>query len=162
METQSMRNKKRIVIYSVLTLGIMVMIFVLSAQNANESEDLSNSLLLSFVGQVLKEILPPLSDKGMDYDIRNYAHMFEYACLGVSLSLLLREVFVQKRWLAYPLAEVGCFLYACSDEFHQTFVPDRVGTFADVGVDAVGFTAGVSVVVIVQWILWLKKKKRVQ
>ena len=29
-------------------------------------------------------------------------------------------------------------LYACSDEFHQTFTDNRSGTVMDVGIDAVG------------------------
>lgn len=148
METGVKRNRKRIIIYSILTLAIMVMIFILSAQNATDSEDLSNSFLISFVGQVLKEILPPLTDLGMDYDIRIYAHMFEYTCLGLFMSLLFREIFIQKRWLAYLLAEGGCFLYACLDELHQRFVPGRVGTFEDVAVDAIGFTIGIILVLI--------------
>jgi hypothetical protein len=30
------------------------------------------------------------------------------------------------------------FVYACSDEWYQTFVPGRTGHFIDVGVDSVG------------------------
>jgi VanZ family protein len=30
--------------------------------------------------------------------------------------------------------------YACTDEYHQTFVDDRHGTPVDVGIDAVGIT----------------------
>lgn len=156
------RNPKQIIIYSILTLTVMVMIFIFSAQNGDLSEDVSHSFIMTVLGQFLEKILPPITGNGFEADIREYAHMFEYWCLGISLSLLLREVFVVKRWFAYPLAEVGCFLYACTDEFHQTFVPDRVGTFADVGVDAVGFTLGVGIVGIIELILWLKKKKREQ
>ena len=36
------------------------------------------------------------------------------------------------------LAAVISLLYACSDEFHQTFTDNRSGTVMDVGIDAVG------------------------
>ena len=31
-----------------------------------------------------------------------------------------------------------CFLFAISDEWHQTFVPDRYGTVTDVLIDSLG------------------------
>ena len=37
-----------------------------------------------------------------------------------------------------PVAACISFVYACSDEFHQTFVDGRTGTPVDVGVDAIG------------------------
>ena len=36
------------------------------------------------------------------------------------------------------LAAVISILYACSDEYHQTFTDNRSGTAVDVGIDAVG------------------------
>jgi len=37
-------------------------------------------------------------------------------------------------------------LYAIGDEFHQSFVPDRVASLADWAVDILGVAAGVGVV----------------
>ncbi len=159
-EMNKKRNLKKIIIYGILTLLIMVMIFLFSCQNGEESTDMSNSFLITLIGQVLEQILPPLTGRGFDADIREYAHMFEYWCLGISMSLLLREIIIKWRPLAYILAELGSFLYACTDEFHQTFVPDRVGTIADVGVDAVGFTIGVILIAIAEGILFIIQKKR--
>jgi len=36
------------------------------------------------------------------------------------------------------LAFTYCFLYACSDEIHQLFVPGRSGKFTDVLIDSAG------------------------
>lgn len=35
-----------------------------------------------------------------------------------------------------------CFLYACSDEYHQTFVEGRTGQFSDVVIDTIGGLLG--------------------
>jgi VanZ family protein len=41
------------------------------------------------------------------------------------------------------IAMLVCVLFAASDEWHQTFVPDRFGTFQDVLIDSLGvFAAG--------------------
>ena len=137
----------------------MLMIFIFSSQNGDLSGDVSNSFIMTVLGRFLEKILPPITGNGFEADIREYAHMFEYCCLGISMSLLFREIMI-KRWpLAYICAEAGCFLYACSDEFHQTFVPDRVGTFADVAVDAVGFTIGVLSIVIIYGVFGRGKKE---
>lgn len=49
------------------------------------------------------------------------------------------------RWLTGSLsqskilaASVFCIVFAASDEWHQTFIPDRYGTLWDVGVDSLG------------------------
>ena len=56
-------------------------------------------------------------------------------------------------------AAVISFLYACSDELHQSFVAGRDGKFADVGVDAIGFLT-VSILILAVWYLVLLWKHR--
>jgi VanZ family protein len=68
-----------------------------------------------------------------DYVLRKCAHMTEYAVLAV---LLVRAT---GSWAwAFALAVA----YACTDEFHQTFVRGRHGSPIDVGIDAVGALIG--------------------
>ena len=71
-----------------------------------------------------------------DYVLRKCAHMTEYAILAV---LLVRAT-GSYAW-AFALA-VG---YACTDEFHQTFVRGRHGSPIDVGIDAIGALVGLGV-----------------
>lgn len=40
------------------------------------------------------------------------------------------------KWIA--LSMLVTFLYACTDEFHQTFIPGRAGRFTDVLIDCTG------------------------
>jgi VanZ family protein len=50
------------------------------------------------------------------------------------------------RWRAPGWAAAIAFAYAVSDEFHQHFIPDRVGSPLDVAIDAAGIAAA--------WWLW--------
>ena len=72
---------------------------------------------------------------GGDLVLRKLAHAAEYAVLG---ALLVRAV-AQPR-LAFVLGT----LYASSDELHQAFVPGRMGSPADVAIDALGVACGVA------------------
>ena len=140
------KHKRRLILYAVLTFAVMCFIFAMSAQDGDKSGNLSNSFLGSLLGSFLEKVLPRLSDNGAAYDIRKYAHMFEYLCLGISSCLLMAEWFLpqKSRKIKAPAAAyLFCFLYACSDEWHQSFVPGRVGRFADVLVDSAGFFLGI-------------------
>lgn len=68
--------------------------------------------------------------------LRKIAHFSEYALL---LALWLRAV--RSRLSLDPalmLAYALTVAYASSDEYHQTFVSGRVGTWRDVVIDATG------------------------
>ena len=46
-----------------------------------------------------------------------------------------------------------CIIYACSDEFHQTFIQGRSGEIRDVIIDTLGALTGVLVTILVIKIL---------
>ncbi len=142
------RNKKRLWLFGSLTVAVMVMIFLMSAKDATESDRMSNWLLHTAFGQTIMKLLPRLTEKGAEADIRKYAHMAEYAILAVPSTLFFRELLPEKR---IPLRSIGCglvfcTLYACTDEYHQTFVPGRAGTVTDVLVDLAGISFGLILV----------------
>ncbi len=143
------QHTTRLIIYGALTLMCMTMIFFFSSQNGEESQGVSDGLLAQVKSFIL--LLPSITGKGAEYDIRKYAHMFEYCMLGISSLLFARELLIkQKEKPTAPLAAWGfSFLYACSDELHQYFVPGRSARFTDVLVDSVGFTLGVAAVYII-------------
>jgi VanZ family protein len=70
--------------------------------------------------------------------IRKMGHLTEYAILTL---LAVRAIQFGEPCLK-PRAVIGAFLisvlYACSDEFHQRFVPGRTSTTRDVIIDSVG------------------------
>jgi len=65
----------------------------------------------------------------IDFILRKLAHITEYAILCF---LLIRAT--KNKKAAFVIA----FLYACSDEFHQTFIFGRHGTLRDIGIDSIG------------------------
>jgi len=66
--------------------------------------------------------------------IRKIGHVFGYALLTTAWWWALRGVV--RRPLVWA---IGISLaYACTDEYHQTFVRGRTGTPRDVGIDAIG------------------------
>jgi VanZ family protein len=73
---------------------------------------------------------------------RKAAHIIEYAVLSFLyfrvLNKLSNYTTVKKLLVSFLLA----FLYALTDEYHQTFVPGRTGKFFDLGVDFLGALAG--------------------
>jgi len=67
-----------------------------------------------------------------DLILRKCAHITEYAILA----------FLLRRALSTPWAAATAFLYACSDEFHQSFVVGREGRPRDVAIDSLGIAIG--------------------
>lgn len=69
-----------------------------------------------------------------DVILRKFGHITGYALLTTLWWWALRAV------TARPLLVAVCisFLYACTDEFHQTFVHGRTGTPVDVAIDSIG------------------------
>ena len=70
--------------------------------------------------------------------LRKIAHIFEYAMLWILSWRFFRYLFPIKK--AIGIALLFCLIFASLDEFHQYFIPGRVGQFADVGVDMIGAT----------------------
>lgn len=120
----------------------MVVIFMFSAEPDTESSELSGSVsyrIVSVVNTITashwdeKELL----DKAelIDYPVRKCAHMSEYAILTLLDFLTFSFLHGRGRFLI-PIGVT--FLYACTDEFHQLFVPGRAGRFTDVLIDTTG------------------------
>jgi len=79
----------------------------------------------------------------LDLILRKGAHVTEYAVLF----LLSRRAFgnsfdTWKPAKVHFAAAIFSILYAASDEFHQSFVPTRGPSVADVGIDSAGVAAG--------------------
>jgi VanZ family protein len=80
---------------------------------------------------------------------RKCAHLTEYAILSVLFLRALRKP-VKNDPRPWPWRQVGwCILfvalYACSDEFHQRFVPTRQPSIRDVIIDTAGGLLGLLV-----------------
>ncbi len=74
----------------------------------------------------------------LDFVVKKSAHVVEYAVLYFLLFRAWSSKWekTDKKILIWSM--VVAVLYALSDEWHQTFVPGREGTFRDVGFDSIG------------------------
>lgn len=136
-------------IIPVLAILWMMVIFMFSAQPADESTETS-----LFIGQMVETVCVPgfvdfsseekrVMAENIDFFVRKTAHAAEYAVLGLLLSLsageLLELSFFERQRIAYVFGTV----YAATDEFHQLFVPGRAGMVRDVILDSAGVLVGV-------------------
>ncbi|MDD5686402.1 MAG: VanZ family protein [Elusimicrobia bacterium] len=73
-----------------------------------------------------------------DLFLRKGAHITEYFILTLLLIRAFRRSFRISFPLMVLLPSIFSFLYACSDEYHQTFIKNRCGTPWDVLIDTLG------------------------
>lgn len=94
--------------------------------------------------------------------VRKNAHYFLYMIGGVFLSVFFcadsRYKAIKIKFAIYAII-VG-IVYACTDEFHQRFVPGRTGSIKDVFIDSIGVITGVILVFILKIILNKKRKDK--
>ena len=76
-----------------------------------------------------------------DFILRKGAHMTEYLILTLLLQRAVRGTWVLSLRQVVFYSFAGAFLYAISDEFHQSFIAGRVGSPVDVMIDTVGIVA---------------------
>lgn len=152
-----MKKRLRALVW-VFPLLVASGIFFFSAQPGDDSVRLSNGFIQNMLtacakikilqGMNLEKVMQALS-----IPIRKGAHVTEYMVLYLSLLL---SMYVSKlwkyRWVIFSMAIT--FLYACTDEFHQTFVPGRAGRFTDVMIDCAG-----ALVMCIIFLCHMKKRK---
>ncbi len=142
-------NRRRFIFFGILSLLWMAFIFYKSSQpyHVQDIKPLLRSLLSE---QTVLMILPHIefSYNGglvsylhpysmLEFFIRKLAHVTEYFIL---CTLLLQTLFATavSRLVATVVAVQLSVLYAFSDEWHQTMVPNRTGHKIDVVVDSIG------------------------
>ena len=160
MDSRKIRNHRlRLILFALLLLLVMLVIFLMSARTGADSARMSDQFVDTFWGRILARILPKLTDN-VKTSIRKYAHIFEFFCLGISSFLFFYELLWLKEHRAVKttvLAVLWSFLYACSDEWHQTFVPERSGQLSDLRFDSAGFLFGIA---LIAFAAWLRKRRK--
>ena len=153
------------------TLSILQMcfIFIMSSFGHNSSDAQSN-LFVDFIAQNFPHVRHGLENNLISLStliflVRKTAHFTEYAILGGLFFLNLRNwlksnttlVKISKPQTTKTVAKkvtlglikyslfmsiLFSFLYACTDEIHQIFVPGRSAQFRDVLIDTLGASFG--------------------
>ena len=130
-------NRRKILRFTSLIIW-MAFIFYMSNQNGEVSTGQSNffvDILRSAgidISDSIKEIITLIIRKG--------AHFSEYLILYILFyRTIIMYVDVSKtKYLTVLLV----FLYACTDELHQFFIPGRTAAFKDVIIDTSGGCVG--------------------
>ena len=142
------KSKKIQVLFTVATILWMLLIFSFSMEPGNESTETSSGVT-RFVARIFIsdfETWPKKEQQELlsrwSYPVRKCGHLTEYAVLGF---------FVYGTFYSYGMKRKKCFLlafsvailYACSDEIHQYFIPERACRVFDVFVDSCGAVLGI-------------------
>ena len=113
----------------------MILIFVMSSFNANDSANQSN-IIVHFISYVFNINNLEL----LSFIVRKLAHFSEYFLLGLLVTIDFNVITKSTKYLTVMLS---CFLTgiftALIDESIQTFTPGRAGMVMDVWLDFSGF-----------------------
>ena len=147
--------KFKIIISWILVIIWMIIIFWLSSMDSNLSNDRSKNTINKAIETAIvttnkigitdkqpsEEIKSEVTDK-LNGPLRKCMHAGVYLVLAILLinALLLSS---KKVFLSIIFTILISFIYACSDEYHQTFVIGRTGKFSDVLIDTFGSILGI-------------------
>lgn len=140
---------KKIIVWILMILWMLI-IFIFSSQNSEDSSKLSRGFLRNFILWFLPENIDGDIVDFLEYILRKCAHMTEYAVLGILISIQLRLYHVFKaEWKKIWIAVFLVMIYASTDEFHQLFVGGRSGQVTDVLIDTCGGIAGAFIIYLI-------------
>ncbi len=149
------------VFLSLCVLANMILIFCMSAEDMQASDDRSDGVTDVVVDVVYPDIeqRPPAEQESIfqstAHFVRKAAHFCEFALLGCLSILLLSHLSLRltalRLWLRWTTAALFCLLYAISDEVHQIF-SGRGPAVTDVLIDFAGSVAGILFAVVCLWI----------
>ena len=134
-------------------------IFFMSCMDTNESNNSSKSTINTIiekstnVSSKLGITSKPNTNKVrkiteyLNVPLRKVAHATEYLIFTILLIIALKSSGLKGKKV-YFIALLICFLYACTDEYHQTFVKGRTGQFTDTLIDTLGGLIGFFLVII--------------
>lgn len=146
-------KKKICILLAVLWMGF---IFYMSHQPAKISSVQSDNVV-----HIIKKVSKneEIENNINSFIVRKGAHMFLFCVLAILFfgSAYNGDNILKSVFIALLLA----FLYACSDEYHQTFVVGRSGQFKDVLIDFSGAFIGILIVSLIAKFNIFKKKIQV-
>ena len=150
-------NRKNIKIIAIWLLVILfeVLIFYFSNMNTYDSNSKSKNIMSSVIDTVMimKEKLGLIDEvpnekekqiliEKLNPPFRKCIHFGTYFILAIlivkALNLSAQETSSKVFWTI-----IICFLLAILDEYHQTFIYGRTGSFKDVLIDTVGSIMGI-------------------
>lgn len=158
-------NRKQLLLVSrivcmALIVAWMFVIYQFSSDNGSESLNLSGGVTELFTkvvriltGKDLKMSVSPDNYAFIELCLRKLAHMFIFFILSISTMLFL-FTFKINMGLRMGIALLFSFVYACVDEYHQSFVSGRTSSFTDTLIDTGGAVLGILTALIIFCIIF--------
>ena len=153
-------------VFLILTLALMITIFCLSAQDADRSSQTSSHLTKLFVKIFFSDYDSCSPEKQAElwskasFIVRKLAHFSIYTALGFCASFTAgkRKLFSLKSLCVVIFG----FLYAFSDELHQSFTKGRSCEFRDMMIDTGGALTGMLISLALMSIVsyWCAKRRK--
>ena len=149
-------------VLAVLILLNMLIIFLFSEQTGEESGKVSSEVTQTVAEITVKDFeektkseQKQITDR-LHLPLRKIAHMLEFGTLGALVFLLL---LTWRHWtlLRYALSLTVTFLYACTDEWHQSITANRGARFTDVLIDTAGAAISCTLILLIALIV-IKRK----
>lgn len=119
----------------ILVLIWMIIIFIMSSFNAEDSANQSN-----FIVNIIANILNINNIELLNLIIRKLAHYIEYLILGILVINMFIKNNIPK---SYLISIIFCVIYAISDEIHQFIIPGRACQIKDILIDSIGSITGI-------------------
>lgn len=165
-----MPKNKTLIISWILVILWVCFIFFMSGMDTTESNAKSKGTLNEIVEKTVETTngmgitdkhpseskMKQFIDK-YNYLFRKFAHASEYFVLTLLLIFALKNSNV-KGIKIFLFSILICFIYACTDEYHQTFVNGRTGQFGDSLIDTLGGSIGCIVYYLINKLIKFKKK----
>lgn len=165
-----MPEKRRLIISWILVIIWASFIFFMSNMDTNDSNTKSKLT----INEVIEKTVQTTNKFGitnkhpseskmkqviekLNYPLRKIAHASEYFILTILLIRALKNSRVSGNKV-FLFTILICFLYACTDEYHQTFVSGRTGQFSDILIDTLGGFIGCALCHLIGKIRKMKRK----
>lgn len=157
MKHFSFRRLVSIIIAAFLIIAWGIIIFKLSAMDSSNSNDASTTLVEKSIVEILKVTneyditysFPSEADLTaaaaiINAPLRKVIHATIYCVMAVLLVIIGVLILNHRHyfWICLVTALI-CFLFALTDEYHQTFVDGRTGQMLDVLIDTIGAFLGI-------------------
>ena len=142
------KEKYKQIISLILIIIWMIIVFMFSNQNGEESQKTSNTVtkvivrILTF-NQNITEEQELKSIENLDFIIRKLAHYSIYLLGGILIWGYINtfDIAIKNKIIISIIIGVA---YAAFDELHQYFIANRSANIIDVSIDSIGVITGVA------------------
>lgn len=154
------------ILFIIMLLATLYLIFCFSAQDGEQSGNLSLKVT-NFIVKLFSKIKNMDTALRMHYIeklhpiIRKLAHFSIYCLVGFSVMGFWCTFDIKNKYKLLWSILIGV-TYATSDEFHQSFIPGRGPSIRDVCIDSAGVLTGIFVMIFLILLFeafsnWIKK-----